>query len=84
MTLTISQLKDKITNITENNESLLRTVQVFQSEFIRREGRPLGKLPLQVNGTGPFHIEIIRNLKSKINNTIVEPQDKAAEKSQFA
>ncbi len=68
---TISTLNEKINNVLENNQSLLRTVQVFQRQFIRREGGALGKLPIDNNTAGPFHLEVVRNMKSKLNNIVV-------------
>ena len=52
---------------------------------MRKEGGALSKLPVQQNGSeGPFHIEIVRNLKSKLGNVLVEPSSKLSEKSQFS
>jgi hypothetical protein len=78
-------LNEKVQNISDNNEALLRTVQVFQREFIRRDGSTaLGRLPADHNGSGQFHLEVIRNLKSKISNTLVEPSERHSERSPFA
>jgi hypothetical protein len=70
---TIEFLNDKVHNISENNESLLRTVQVFQREFIKRDSGngALNRIPIEKNGTGQFHLEVIRNLKSKIRDFVV-------------
>lgn len=69
---TIETLNEKVSNVSENNEALLQTVQVFQREFIKRDiSGALGRLPVNSNPTGQFHLEIIRNLKSKLNNTFV-------------
>lgn len=69
---TIATLNEKVSNVSENNEALLQTVQVFQREFIKRASSgALGRLPVNSNPTGQFHLEIIRNLKSKLNNTFV-------------
>ena len=52
-------------------------MQVFQREFIKRDSsNALGRLPVEMNGNGQFHLEVIRNLKSKISNTFIEPSDK--------
>lgn len=68
----IQFLNEKVQNISENNEALLRTVQVFQREFIKRDSsNALGRLPVEMNGNGQFHLEVIRNLKSKISNTFI-------------
>jgi hypothetical protein len=45
----------------------------------------LVKLPVENNSTaGPFHLEIVRNLKSKFSNVFVEPSNKSTERSNFA
>jgi hypothetical protein len=67
-------LNEKVRNISDNNEALMRTVQVFQREFIKRDSSgALGALSVDRNGTGQFHLEVIRNLKSKLSNTLIEP-----------
>lgn len=81
----VEVLSEKVRNISENNESLMRTLQVFQREFIKRDGsNALGKLPVDRNSNGQFHLEVIRNLKSKISNTVVEPLEKQSERSPFS
>lgn len=62
---------------------MLQTVQVFQREFIKRDTpTPLTRLPVDRNTTGQIHLEIIRNLKSKIQNAPISP--KISQKSPFA
>lgn len=63
----------------------MRTVQVFQREFIKRDSSgALGALSVDRNGTGQFHLEVIRNLKSKLSNTLIEPSERDSERSPFA
>ena len=61
-------------------------MQVFQREFIKRDSNSsvLARLPVENNGSGQLHLEIIRNFKSKISNIVVEPSVSSNEKSAFA
>jgi hypothetical protein len=63
----------------------MRTVQVFQREFIKRDSSgALGPLSVERNGSGQFHLEVVRNLKSKLSNTLIEPSERDSERSPFA
>lgn len=54
---TIETLNEKVSNVSENNEALLQTVQAFQREFIKRDSSgALGRLPVSSNPTGQFHL----------------------------
>lgn len=59
---------------------------MFQREFIKRDSSgALGPLSVERNGTGQFHLEVIRNFKSKLSNTLVEPSlERDSDRSPFA
>ena len=66
----IDTLTQKIDTLTENNESLIQTLQVFQREFVKRDYKNALTFPIRSEkeiNDGPFFMELIRTMKTKIS-----------------